>query len=241
MQALGNAATQASSRPCTALRTQRAAAVRLAAPRRGVFSSAPPSKLTVMRNASSDGTHTTFNADRNIVSLDDSFKFYKVEAIIRPWRLDYVLKVERRGTCVPLHHINRRVPAQGPPPPRPDRRLIARPYPSSPPQALDQEGIRGLTAQAVGGIGVQGGTTERSQGSEYGGARLVDKYKIEIVTVREQARERAGGVRPSVVVAGPALFLQMSIFPPAPPSSPPPPTHKYTFTHTNTLGSPHRR
>ena len=37
---------------------------------------------------------------------------------------------------------------------------------------------------------MQGGTTERSQGSEFGGARLVDKYKIEVVVVKDQASER---------------------------------------------------
>ncbi|KAK3246988.1 Beta-galactosidase [Cymbomonas tetramitiformis] len=75
-------------------------------------------------------------------------EFFKVEALVRPWRLPYVI------------------------------------------QALDQQGIRGLTTSEVRGIGAQGGMSkERYAGSEFGSNRLVDKAKIEIIVAREQVED----------------------------------------------------
>lgn len=70
--------------------------------------------------------------------------FFRVDAIVRPWRLPYVI------------------------------------------DALDDEGIRGLTVTDVRGAGVQGAFRERWKGTEFGQHQLVEKARIEIVTNRSQ-------------------------------------------------------
>lgn len=71
-------------------------------------------------------------------------EFFRVDAMIRPWRLPFVV------------------------------------------DALDKEGIRGLTVTDVRGAGVQGAFRERWKGTEFGQHQLVEKTRIEIVTIRSQ-------------------------------------------------------
>lgn len=74
--------------------------------------------------------------------------FFRVEAIIRPWRLQNVVA------------------------------------------ALDEAGVRGMTAVNVSGAGVQRGRRERYLGSEFGTSDqyLVEKAALNIVCSRDQVK-----------------------------------------------------
>ncbi|KAJ3676042.1 hypothetical protein LUZ60_003454 [Juncus effusus] len=74
-------------------------------------------------------------------------KFYKVEAIVRPWRAAHVSA------------------------------------------GLVEMGIKGATISDVRGFGVQGGSKERHEGSEFSEDKFVSKIKMEIVVCKEQVEE----------------------------------------------------
>ncbi|GMH33849.1 hypothetical protein BSKO_01683 [Bryopsis sp. KO-2023] len=54
---------------------------------------------------------------------------------------------------------------------------------------LNDEGIKGVTATDVRGLGVQGDLSERYGGSAFGDAALVVKTKLEIVVMRAQVQD----------------------------------------------------
>ncbi|KAF9621408.1 hypothetical protein IFM89_020930 [Coptis chinensis] len=84
-------------------------------------------------------------------------KFYKIEAILRPWRVQQVSSVYR-GVAVNL--------CLG--------------------EGLLKMGIRGVTVSDVRGFGAQGGSTERQAGSEFSEDKFVAKVKMEVVVSKEQ-------------------------------------------------------
>lgn len=51
---------------------------------------------------------------------------------------------------------------------------------------LCREGIRGMTASSVRGMGMQGGRRERYRGNEFGLEDLVEKTQLNIVCTRDQ-------------------------------------------------------
>ncbi|GKU87088.1 hypothetical protein SLEP1_g1539 [Rubroshorea leprosula] len=85
-------------------------------------------------------------------------KYYKVEAILRPWRIQQVYSV-RQTPALTLYLGH---------------------------QALLKMGIRGVTVSDVRGFGAQGGSTERHGGSEFSGDKFLAKVKMEIVVRKEQ-------------------------------------------------------
>eukprot|EP00803_Ostreobium_quekettii_P010867 evm.model.scf_1447.1 EVM.evm.TU.scf_1447.1 scf_1447:3006-4632(-) len=63
---------------------------------------------------------------------------------------------------------------------------------------LTEEGIRGMTACSVCGVGMQGGLQERYAGSEFGVGDLVEKAQLSIVCTREQVDKVATTITEAV-------------------------------------------
>ncbi|OAE30366.1 hypothetical protein AXG93_3233s1050 [Marchantia polymorpha subsp. ruderalis] len=101
--------------------------------------------------------------------------FYKIEAIVRPWRLQHVASV----SFYPAHRLTKhagRIPSTS------CRRwnvLLKK-------SALIKMGIRGVTVYDVRGFGAQGGARERYAGSEFTEDSFVQKVKLEIVVSQDQ-------------------------------------------------------
>ncbi|KAH7514208.1 hypothetical protein FEM48_Zijuj11G0064400 [Ziziphus jujuba var. spinosa] len=95
-------------------------------------------------------------------------KFYKVEAIVRPWR---VQKVSSSGGY-DIFWVNAAYDIL----PKQENTILA----------LLKMGIRGVTVSDVRGFGSQGGSTERQGGSEFSEDDFVGKVKMEIVVSKDQ-------------------------------------------------------
>lgn len=54
---------------------------------------------------------------------------------------------------------------------------------------LSKEGIKGMTASDVRGLGMQGDVLERYAGNAFGDAALVEKTKLEVVCTRSQVQD----------------------------------------------------
>ncbi|KAF9688193.1 hypothetical protein SADUNF_Sadunf02G0171600 [Salix dunnii] len=88
-------------------------------------------------------------------------KFYKVEAILRPWRVSHVSSIEKDSRDFKLGTLLLEL-------------------------ALLKIGIRGVTVFDVRGFGAQGGSKERHGGSEFSEDNFVAKVKMEIVVSKDQ-------------------------------------------------------
>ncbi|KAJ0054331.1 hypothetical protein Pint_00813 [Pistacia integerrima] len=117
------------------------------------------SQLKLTRNASNLPV-TRAQSSPGPDYIPDS-EFYKVEAVVRPWRVQQVSSVRANKPspflCAEIISI-----------------------------ALLKMGIRGVTVSDVRGFGAQGGSTERHGGSEFSGDKFVAKTKVEIVVSKDQ-------------------------------------------------------
>ncbi|TXG63249.1 hypothetical protein EZV62_010243 [Acer yangbiense] len=111
--------------------------------------------------------HTTNSSNLPLIRAQTSpdyyfpdSKFYKVEAILRPWRVQHVSS--SHGVSTNCWFLLSNV------------------------KALLKMGIRGVTVSDVRGFGAQGGSTERHGGSEFSEDKFVAKVKMEIVVAKEQ-------------------------------------------------------
>ncbi|KAK6260380.1 hypothetical protein SCA6_014854 [Theobroma cacao] len=136
-------------------------------------------------------------------------KFYKVEAIIRPWRIQQVSSYTiNRKDCYDCEEffqyslksrqcLGRRVPCingKGIVHTAEIGLCVSISWGSGSirigevldRKALLKMGIRGVTVSDVRGFGAQGGSTERHGGSEFSEDKFVSKVKMEIVVSKDQ-------------------------------------------------------
>ncbi|CAH2072073.1 unnamed protein product [Thlaspi arvense] len=99
-------------------------------------------------------------------------KFYKVEAIVRPWRIQHVSSLEELVMHAMIKTYIRLLNL--------DFLCFIKL------EALLKIGIRGVTVSDVRGFGAQGGSTERHGGSEFSEDKFVAKVKMEIVVKKDQ-------------------------------------------------------
>ncbi|XP_031403255.1 nitrogen regulatory protein P-II homolog isoform X1 [Punica granatum] len=104
-------------------------------------------------------------AQRSPDYLPDA-RFYKVEAILRPWRVSQVSSPKVLIFCLLIWVF----------------------------KALLEMGIRGVTVSDVRGFGAQGGSTERQGGSEFSEDKFLAKVKMEIVVNKDQVEAVIGKI-----------------------------------------------